>query len=34
MCNQPIGIVFSRDASTPIRDISNLGVVCDEISMS
>ena len=23
-----------RDASTPIRDISSLGVVCDEISMS
>ena len=32
--NRPIGIVFSRDASTPIRDISNLGVVCDAISMS
>ena len=34
ICNRPIGIVFSRDASTPIRDISNLGVVCDAISMS
>ena len=34
ICNQPIGIVFSRDAGTPIRDISNLGVVCVSISMS
>ena len=34
ICNRPIGIVFSRNASTPIRDISNLGVVCDAISMS
>ena len=28
------GIVFSRDANTPIRDINSLGVVCDTTSMS
>ena len=25
----PLGMSFSRDASTPIRDTSNLGVVCE-----
>ena len=30
----PIDVVFCRDASTPIRNISNLRVVCDETSMS
>ena len=33
MYNRPIGIVFSKDASTPIRDMSSLGVVCDQTSM-
>ena len=32
--NWPIGIVFSKDASIPTWDISNLGVDCDEIAMS
>ena len=32
--NWPIGIVFSKDGRTPTWDISNLGVICDEISIS
>ena len=32
--NWPIGIVFSKDASIPTWDISNLGVNCDEIAMT